>query len=90
MAAAEKMAQLGISPSDVTSAIEKQNKQAPAGALQGAGRERAEFQYTARVKGRLSDVKEFENIIILAKSDGSFGPAERCGPGGIRQQRLYL
>ncbi|MGL5512823.1 MAG: efflux RND transporter permease subunit, partial [Sporomusa sp.] len=68
----EKMAQLAISPSDVTAAIEKQNKQAPAGSI---GKEPAadmqEFQYTARVQGRLSDVEEFEDIIILAKSDGS-------------------
>jgi len=34
----EKMAQLAISPSDVTAAIEKQNQQAPAGSIgQGAG-----------------------------------------------------
>ncbi|BBB92212.1 MAG TPA: multidrug efflux RND transporter permease subunit [Methylomusa anaerophila] len=68
----EKMAQLGISASDVITAIEKQNVQAPAGALGkmpvDAGQE---FQYTARVKGRLSDVKDFEDIIILAQADGS-------------------
>lgn len=68
----EKMAQLGISPSDVTAAIEKQNKQAPAGGIGKAPSvAEQEFQYTTRVKGRLSDVKEFENIIILAKSDGA-------------------
>ncbi|HWR40516.1 MAG TPA: multidrug efflux RND transporter permease subunit [Patescibacteria group bacterium] len=69
----EKMAQLSIAASDVTSAIEKQNVQAPAGAL---GKRPVDsdqdFQYTAKVQGRLTDAKEFENIIVLAKSDGSF------------------
>lgn len=68
----EKMAQLGISPSDVTSAIGNQNKQAPAGSIGKAPSvDEQEFQYTTRIKGRLSDTKEFENIIVLAKSDGS-------------------
>jgi len=69
----EKMAQLGIAASDVTAAIQKQNKQAPAGSLgkmPAAGEQ--EFQYTARVEGRLTDAQSFENIILLAKSDGSF------------------
>ncbi len=69
----EKMAQLGVAVTDVTAAIEKQNLQAPAG---GIGKMPAvaeqEFQYTARVKGRLSDAKEFEQIIVAAKTDGSF------------------
>lgn len=69
----EKMAQLGIAASDVTSAIEKQNVQAPAGSVgQMPAADEQEFQYTARVKGRLTDAKSFENIIVLAKSDGSF------------------
>lgn len=68
----EKMAQLGISVSDVTSAIEKQNVQAAAGTIgQTPVAAQQEFQYTARVKGRLTDIKSFENIILLAKSDGS-------------------
>ncbi|CQR74764.1 Efflux pump membrane transporter BepE [Sporomusa ovata DSM 2662] len=68
----EKMARLGISASDVISAIEKQNVQAPVGALgKMPVAAEQEFQYTARVKGRLSNVKDFEDIIIMAKSDGS-------------------
>ena len=68
----EKMSQLGVSTSDVTSAIDKQNKQAPAGASGDTPAvPEQEFQYTARIKGRLADVKDFENIIILAKADGA-------------------
>lgn len=69
----EKMSQLGIAVSDVTDAIETQNKQAPAGTLGKMPADLGqEFQYTAKVKGRLSDVKEFENIIIRAQSGGAF------------------
>lgn len=68
----EKMAQLGLATSDVIAAIEKQNVQAPAGALgKMPVAAEQEFQYTARVKGRLSDITEFEDIIITAKADGS-------------------
>lgn len=68
----EKMAQLGVSTSEIISAIEKQNIQAPAGALGKMPTDsKQEFQYTTRVQGRLTDSKSFEDIIILAKSDGS-------------------
>lgn len=69
----EKMAQLGISAGEVTSAIETQNVQAAAGAF-GKMPTAAEqqFQYTAKVKGRLTDQKEFQNIIVRAQADGSF------------------
>ncbi|WP_371378318.1 efflux RND transporter permease subunit [Sporomusa aerivorans] len=69
----EKMAQLGIAVSEVTSAIETQNVQAAAGAFgKMPADSKQQFQYTARVKGRLTDQKEFEDIIVRAKSDGSF------------------
>lgn len=69
----EKMAQLGISVSEVTAAIQEQNVQAAAGTLgKMPTPAQQQFQYTARVQGRLSDPKEFENIIVRASSDGSF------------------
>lgn len=69
----EKMAKLGIDASTVTSAIENQNTQAPSGSF-GAmpSSDQQEFQYTARVQGRLDDVEAFGNIIIQANTDGSF------------------
>lgn len=68
----DKMAQLGVSTSEILSAIEKQNVQAPAGSLgQLPTDNKQDFQYTARIKGRLDDSKSFGDIIILAKSDGS-------------------
>ncbi|WP_094606295.1 Efflux pump membrane transporter BepE [Sporomusa silvacetica DSM 10669] len=69
----EKMAQLGISVGEVTSAIETQNVQAAAGAFgKMPTASQQQFQYTAKVKGRLTDAKEFENIIVRSKTDGSF------------------
>lgn len=69
----EKMAQLGVSTKDIASAIEQQNLQAPAGALgKMPMAAQTEFQYTARVKGRLDNAKEFEEIIVSARTDGSF------------------
>ncbi|HWR39870.1 MAG TPA: multidrug efflux RND transporter permease subunit [Patescibacteria group bacterium] len=69
----DKMAQLGISVTDVSNAIKTQNLQSPAGAIgqlpSAAGQE---FQYTAQVKGRLSDPAEFGGIIVRAQPDGSF------------------
>ncbi|MBP1763691.1 MAG: bepE 2 [Firmicutes bacterium] len=69
----DKMAQRGIALSAVTNAIETQNVQAAAGTIgkMPVASEQA-FQYTARVKGRLSETSEFENIIISSNADGSF------------------
>lgn len=60
-----KMAQLGVTAADVKNAIASQNVQAPAGSI-GArpNEEDQEFQYSARVKGRLTTADEFGNIII--------------------------
>ena len=68
----DKMAKLGVSASDVVSAVKKQNLEAPAGAM-GArpSSDHQKFQFTARVKGRLADAAQFGNLVIAAKSDGS-------------------
>jgi len=60
-----KMAQLGVTAADVKNAIARQNVQAPAGTI-GARPNEAdqEFEYSARVKGRLNTIDEFNNIIV--------------------------
>lgn len=69
----DKMAQLGITITDIASAIKQQNVQAPAGSVgQMPAPNDQEFQYTARVKGRLVNPEEFANIIIRSQPDGSF------------------
>ena len=68
----DKMAQLKVTGSDISAAIASQNVQAPAGTIgQRPSSAQQEFQYTARVQGRLTEPQEFEDIIISSKN-GSF------------------
>lgn len=68
----DKMAQLGITTTEVYNAITDQNIQAPAGKIGMApSPSDQQFQYTARVQGRLIKPEEFKQIIIRANSDGS-------------------
>ncbi len=68
----QKMAGLNISTSEVKAAINAQNTQVTAGALgQLPTDDPQALQLTLKTKGRLADVKEFENIIIRSNMDGS-------------------
>ena len=68
----DRMAKLGLTPSDVISAIKEQNLQAPAGRI-GAAPSPAdqEFTYTVSAPGRLSTPEEFESIIIRETETGA-------------------
>lgn len=69
---ASKMANLGVSVSEVSSAIQSQNTQAPAGDLGVEPMKNKQMiKLTMRTKGRLKDVSEFEDIIVRSKADGS-------------------
>ncbi len=69
---ATKMANLGVSVSEVSKAITYQNTQSPAGDLGVEPMENKQLiKLTMRTKGRLQDVSEFENIIVRSKPDGS-------------------
>lgn len=69
---ATKMANLGVSTSEVSSAIQQQNTQSPAGDLGVEPMKNKQMiKLTMRTKGRLEDVSEFENIIVRSKPDGS-------------------
>ena len=69
----DRMASLGVTPSDIYRAIQEQNAQAPAGQVgQMLAPKTQQFQYGVEVRGRLSEVSEFEEIIVRAKPDGSF------------------
>ncbi|MDO8828119.1 efflux RND transporter permease subunit [Methylophaga sp.] len=65
-----KVAALGLSPSEITAAIREQNQQAAAGSLGAQPSGEAEFQLLINVKGRLSTVEEFGNIIIKVGDNG--------------------
>ena len=68
----ERMAQLGVTTQDVAAVLGEQNVVAPAGAI---GAEPApkgqEKQYAVSVRGRLSDVAEYEQVVVRALHDGS-------------------
>jgi HAE1 family hydrophobic/amphiphilic exporter-1/multidrug efflux pump len=67
----EKMARLGVTAAEIAAVINEQNVVAPAG---GVGLPPApqgqQMQYSVLVKGRLSDVAEYENIVVRAAANG--------------------
>jgi multidrug efflux pump len=68
----DKLAQLKLAPGDVIKAINEQNAQFAAGKVgeaPTAGPQ--ELVYSVTAKGRLSEVGEFENIVLRANGDGS-------------------
>jgi HAE1 family hydrophobic/amphiphilic exporter-1 len=68
----DRLAQLGLTPSDVISAIKEQNLQAPAGRVGMAPSPKdQEFTYTVSAPGRLVNPDEFENIIIRQTETGA-------------------
>lgn len=65
----ERMAQYGLAPSDITSVLDEQNLESPAGSL-GENSSNV-FQFTMKYRGRLKSVEEFQNIVVRSQSDGS-------------------
>jgi multidrug efflux pump len=68
----KRMAGLGITTNDVQNAIKEQNLQAAAGQIgKSPAANGQEISMMLRVDGRLVDIKQFENIIVKSKQDGS-------------------
>src|SRR5262249_29111893 len=68
----DKMAKLGLTPSDVMNAIKEQNLQAPAGRVgMRPSPTDQEFTYTVSAPGRLIKEDEFANIIIRETETGA-------------------
>jgi len=68
----DKLAKLGITPSDVISAIKDQNLQAPTGRIGQAPQPADQaFTFTVSAPGRLVTAEEFENIIIREAQTGT-------------------
>src|ERR671922_1933376 len=68
----DRLATLKLAPGDVIRALNEQNQQFAAGKVgetPTAGPQ--ELTYSVTAKGRLSEVSEFENIILRASGDGS-------------------
>ncbi|WP_087021676.1 efflux RND transporter permease subunit [Thaumasiovibrio subtropicus] len=68
----DKLAQLGLTTSDVTNALREQNVQVATGSVGAApSATLREVQFNLVTKGRLETVSEFENVVIRANNDGS-------------------
>src|SRR5262245_20712894 len=68
----DKMAKLTLTATDVTRAIQSQNRQNPAGALgQAQTPAGTDYQYPVTAAGRLIRPDQFSDIILRAEPDGS-------------------
>src|ERR1700739_3827476 len=68
----DKLAKLGVTATDVISAIPPQTNANPAGQIGGEPIPQGQqFTYTVRTQGRLVKPEEFGNIILRANPDGS-------------------
>ncbi len=68
----DQLAKLGVTATDVISALQTQNNVNPAGQIGGEPVPRGQqFTYTVRTQGRLVTPEEFGNIIIRSNPDGS-------------------
>jgi len=68
----DRLTNLGLTVTDVSNAIQEQNVQFAAGQIgQAPASLGQEFQYNIKAKGRLSEVSEFEDIILRTGADGS-------------------
>lgn len=66
----EKMASYNIAPKDIQAALQEQNVEAAPGKFG----ENADgiYEYVIKYKGRLSEIKDYENIIIKSTGNGNF------------------
>jgi multidrug efflux pump len=87
----DRMAQLGITVSDVRDAVQEQNATNPAGTL---GREPApagtQLTLPVTTLGRLKTADEFADIIVRARGDGSFVRVRDIGEVELTSQNLDL
>ncbi|KVV14740.1 efflux RND transporter permease subunit [Flavobacterium sp. TAB 87] len=66
----EKMAAYNVSPKEIQAALQEQNVEAAPGKFG----ENAEgiYEYVIKYKGRLSEIKDYENIVIKSTGNGNF------------------
>ncbi|MBC8167260.1 MAG: multidrug efflux RND transporter permease subunit [Bryobacteraceae bacterium] len=68
----DKMARYQLTATDVSSAIQSQNRQNPAGSVgQPPSPQGTDFQYSMMAPGRLVEASQFEDIIVRAQPDAS-------------------
>ncbi len=68
----DRLAKLGLTPSDVIQAIKEQNLQAPAGQIGAApSAPGQEYTYTVRAPGKFTTPEEFADILIVTTATGA-------------------
>ncbi|MCF4115099.1 MULTISPECIES: efflux RND transporter permease subunit [Dethiosulfovibrio] len=68
----DRLASMGLSTSDVAGAISSQNRQASLGSIGAApGDGSNSLVYTLTTKGRLGNVRDFENVVIRTTEGGA-------------------
>jgi HAE1 family hydrophobic/amphiphilic exporter-1 len=67
----DKLAKLGITVTDIVSAVQQQNTVNPAGQVGGEpGLASQQFTYSVLAQGRLTSPEQFENVIVREAPDG--------------------
>jgi hydrophobic/amphiphilic exporter-1 (mainly G- bacteria), HAE1 family len=67
----DQLAKLGITVSEIASAIQAQNKVNPAGQLGGEpAPENQQFTYSVLAQGRLTSPEQFEDVVVRESPDG--------------------
>jgi multidrug efflux pump len=83
----DRLAKLGLTPSDVISAIKEQNLQAPAGKVGAAPTPKdQEYTQTLSAPGRLVTTEEFENVIIRQTATGAVVRVKDIGRAELGSQ----
>ena len=79
----DRMAQLGVTASDINDAIRAQNRQNPAGSIgQPPSPTGTAFQYSVSAQGRLVTASEFGDIVLRAPPGHRPAAHSRHRPGG--------
>lgn len=69
---AVKLSNLGMTPADVSTAIQEQNTRIPGGSVGGRPQESSQvFEYPVISDSDLSSVEDFESIVVKTNTDGS-------------------
>lgn len=69
---ANKLTNLGLTPSDVSTAIAEQNSRMAGGSVGARPQENAQvFEYPIVLDSDLEEVEDFENIVVKTNTDGS-------------------
>lgn len=67
----ESLAAMGLTVQDVTNAIKEQNRESAAGVMGQQPMQGIDITIPVVARGRLSNINEFEDIVIKANKDGS-------------------